>query len=235
MELIIYIDGGSRGNPGPAAAGVVINAKSDGKPVHEAGYYIGNATNNVAEYQGLIRSLQDAKKLGGEHVHIFSDSQLMVRQITGQYRVKSPDLQPLHEQAQMLLLEFSQWEIQHVLREKNTRADELVNIALGKRADIVIDAAGNQHCEADILERDVVDDTPHWTARFAIRPSFDCPAMCDANKEYRFGPTTPQGLCIYAADVILDEGPLTWSDPKQREGETWCPRCNAQIILTRVD
>ena len=87
MQLVVNIDGGSRGNPGPASAGVVIKA-DDGTPLHEAGYYLGTATNNVAEYTAFIRAIELAAAMKPERVQFFSDSELMVRQITGEYRVK---------------------------------------------------------------------------------------------------------------------------------------------------
>ena len=234
MELIIHIDGGSRGNPGPAAVGIVLQQAGQDHPLHEGGYYLGHATNNVAEYQGLVRALELAQQRGGESLQIYSDSQLMVRQITGEYRVKSEDLAPLHEQAQMALLNFAQWRIHHVRREQNKRADDLVNLALDRGHDVVMEGGVEQASEADIVNQDVVDDTPHWTAQFEARPGFDCPAMCDPDREYAFGPSTPDGMCIHAAEVILEEGPLVWP-PDQREGPTWCPRCNAKIILKRTN
>ena len=140
MDLTIYIDGASRGNPGPASAGVVIREFKSQAIVHEAGYLLDNSTNNVAEYRGLIRALEVVKKLtdwDGGGLHIFSDSQLMVRQITGEYRVKSPDLKPLLEEVQFHLMSLHPWQIQHVKRDKNKRADELANMALDAGKDVI--------------------------------------------------------------------------------------------------
>jgi ribonuclease HI len=136
MRLSIHIDGGARGNPGPAAAGIVILDADTGRALRELGVFLGQATNNVAEYQGLIRSLKVAIGLGATELTIHSDSELMVRQIHGQYRVKSPELRPLFQEAMGLLRQAGRWTLTHVRREKNQRADQLVNAALDAGMDI---------------------------------------------------------------------------------------------------
>ena len=138
MGLVINIDGGSRGNPGPGGAGVLIRDADTGESRHAAGYFLGSVTNNVAEYQGLIRSLQAAAKLDTSSIAIRSDSQLMVRQILGQYRVKSPDLKPLYQQATQLLKRFGRWQIQHVCRHDNEQADQLANRAMDAKGDVIV-------------------------------------------------------------------------------------------------
>jgi ribonuclease HI len=135
LHLTIHIDGGSRGNPGPAAAGIVLSA-DDGTVLHEAGIYLGKATNNVAEYSGLIAALKAATKLGAKQVDVFSDSELIVRQMNGQYRVKDAGLRPLFEQASALSGGFKRCNLQHVPRERNTQADELVNRALNLKRNV---------------------------------------------------------------------------------------------------
>jgi len=134
-HVIIHIDGGSRGNPGPAAAGVVV-AAADGTVVHEAGIYLGRATNNVAEYRGLLAGLEAAKSLGAEEVEIVSDSELLIRQINGQYRVKNANLLPLYRRALRLAETFGKCRFRHIRRERNTRADQLVNRALDARRNV---------------------------------------------------------------------------------------------------
>ncbi len=136
LSLIIHIDGGARGNPGPAAAGVVIQNAQNSQYLHEAGYFLGRTTNNVAEYQGLLHGLKNAADLGAESVQIHSDSELMVRQINGEYRVKSAHLRPLHDEAQSLLNHFAHWTIQHVCREQNKLADDLANRAIDAQNDV---------------------------------------------------------------------------------------------------
>jgi len=131
----VYIDGGARGNPGPAAAGVVI-CDDDRAVLHEAGIFLGRATNNVAEYQALLAGLKAAARLGAADVTIVSDSELLVRQMNGQYRVKSEHLRPLHEEAQAMARGFRRCAFRHVRREDNTHADRLVNEAINLRRNI---------------------------------------------------------------------------------------------------
>jgi len=127
--LTAYIDGGSRGNPGPAGYGVRIE-RPDGEPVAEFHEAIGVATNNIAEYRALIAALQWALDHGHRRLHVRSDSQLLVRQMLGQYRVKHPGLQPLHQQATALVRRLERVSFEHVGRERNTHADRLANAAM---------------------------------------------------------------------------------------------------------
>src|SRR5438270_1224315 len=135
-ELItLQFDGGSRGNPGPAGIGVVLRA-ADGTPVFTLGRFIGRATNNVAEYTALITGLEEARKLGARRVVVRGDSELIVKQMRGEYRVKHPDMKQLYEEAQALLREFDQTKIEHNLRGKNVLADKLANLAMDKKAEV---------------------------------------------------------------------------------------------------
>ena len=133
--LTLQFDGGSRGNPGPAAVGVVILAQ-DNTPLLTLGRYIGIATNNVAEYSALILALQEAKKLGARKIIIRGDSELVIKQMRGEYRVKHPDMKVLCGQAQTLLKEFDEAKIEHNLRGKNVLADKLANLAMDRKADV---------------------------------------------------------------------------------------------------
>lgn len=136
MDVVIHIDGGARGNPGPAGAGVIVQDAATGKYLHEVGYYLGRATNNYAEYAGLVKGLEVAGQLGAQRVTVRSDSQLMVRQLSGEYRVKSPTLRPLFDQAKALLGGFAGCEVTHVPREKNELADRLANHAMDAKSDV---------------------------------------------------------------------------------------------------
>lgn len=127
--LILHVDGGARGNPGPAAIGVVISAP-DGHLVEELSERIGPATNNVAEYRALLRGIQRAKELEATELEIIGDSELVARQISGRYKVKHPSMRPLYEQAMAALRGFDRWRIRTVPRAENSRADALVNAAL---------------------------------------------------------------------------------------------------------
>ncbi|MFL5823985.1 MAG: ribonuclease HI family protein [Solirubrobacteraceae bacterium] len=129
MKLILHVDGGARGNPGPAAIGVVISTPG-GEIVEETSERIGPATNNVAEYRAVLSALERALGLGATEVEIVGDSELVARQISGAYKVKHPSMKPLHQQASRLLDGFQSWSIRTVPRAENARADELVNEAL---------------------------------------------------------------------------------------------------------
>ena len=132
FEIVANIDGGARGNPGPAAYGVVVrNAK--GETIKEWGEYLGVQTNNVAEYSGLIAALEYAVRENHKSVKVLSDSELLVRQMRGQYKVKNPALRELFERAQTLTRKLGHFSIEHVMRERNREADRLVNQALDSR------------------------------------------------------------------------------------------------------
>ncbi len=137
MHLRLHIDGGARGNPGPAAAGVTLSDAATGKAVFEAGFFLGHTTNNVAEYQGLIRGLTAAVEFAPAKVEIYADSQLMVRQVLGQYKVKAPHLKPLVLEAKALLDTLAEWSFEHVYRDANKRADALANQAMDAQADVM--------------------------------------------------------------------------------------------------
>ena len=127
--MIVNVDGGARGYPGPAAIGIVVR-DGEGNVLQELGETIGEATNNVAEYRALIRGIEMARELGADELQIQGDSELVVKQMLGQYKVKHPDMKPLHAQAKDALAAVSDWSISHVRREQNADADALVNQAL---------------------------------------------------------------------------------------------------------
>jgi len=131
-ELFIYADGASRGNPGEAGIGAVIT-DARGRAVKELKCFLGMATNNVAEYQALILALKEAEKLGAASVHVYLDSELVVRQVRGEYRVREPHLQTLHQQAHQALKRFPKYSINSIAREENRRADQLANEAIDQK------------------------------------------------------------------------------------------------------
>jgi ribonuclease HI len=128
-RLVVNVDGGARGNPGPAAVAAVISTP-DGEVVEERSRTIGEASNNVAEYRALLLGLELARELGAGEVELVGDSELIVRQVRGEYRVKDPALRELHGLARDALQGFERWSIRHVRREANEHADRLVNEAL---------------------------------------------------------------------------------------------------------
>jgi len=129
QRLVAYIDGGARGNPGPAGYGVRIETP-DGSVVEELHGALGVTTNNVAEYNGLLAALRWTVDHGARDLHIRSDSELLVKQMRGEYRVKHPGLQPLAAQARLLIMQLGRVTFEHVRREENTEADRLSNLAM---------------------------------------------------------------------------------------------------------
>jgi ribonuclease HI len=129
VKVVVHVDGGARGNPGPAAAAAVISTPG-GDVLDEAHELLGVATNNVAEYRGLLLGLARARALGADEVEVVNDSELVAKQVNGQYKVKHPDMRPLYEQALQALRLFDSWSIRSVPRAQNAEADALVNQAL---------------------------------------------------------------------------------------------------------
>ncbi len=127
--LSLYIDGAARGNPGPAGVGVVLCDGHDGT-LREFGKYIGETTNNVAEYTALIYGLQEALIQKVKRLNVYTDSELLARQLQGRYRVKETHLKLLHDQALVLIKHFNHFSIQHLPRRENRRADRLANQAI---------------------------------------------------------------------------------------------------------
>jgi len=203
MGLTIHIDGGSRGNPGPAAAGIVIH-DDRGRPVLEAGYFLGRKTNNQAEYHALLLALEAAANYGEDEITIKSDSELLVRQLLGEYQVRSAELASLFQQVQRRLLTFGAWQIRHLRREQNRRADSLANLALDAGADVVQVELGkisprraqrspSKPAGTRILAR--VTDGPEGAV---------CPSGCRLGDEFEFGQTLPAGLCVHVAGPLLE-------------------------------
>lgn len=133
MKLVLHVDGGARGNPGPAAIGVVI-ADDGGEVIEEIAEPIGVATNNVAEYRAVLRGLERARALGATEVELIGDSELVAKQLTGAYKVKHPAMRELHAEAIRALGTFGRWGIRTVPRAENAVADALVNAALDAAA-----------------------------------------------------------------------------------------------------
>jgi ribonuclease HI len=129
VKVVVHVDGGARGNPGPAAAAAVAMTP-DGEELAERSAYLGEATNNVAEYRALLLGLELARELGATEVEVVNDSELVSRQIGGEYKVKHAGLRPLYLEAMQGLRGFERWSVRSVPREGNVRADDLVNEAL---------------------------------------------------------------------------------------------------------
>jgi ribonuclease HI len=142
VRLLIHTDGAARGNPGPAGAGAILRDADEGTVVAEIAEPLGHATNNVAEWTAVLLALEEARRLGATHVDIRMDSELVARQISGIYRVKHPDLKPIHVAAMKLLRSFEGYTVGHVPRALNKDADRLSNVAIdGRDPDEPIPAA----------------------------------------------------------------------------------------------
>lgn len=135
MKVVVHVDGGARGNPGPAAAAAVLTDPATGAVIDEASAYLGETTNNVAEYRGLLLGLERARALGAGEVEVVNDSELIAKQVNGEYKVKHPDMKALHAEALRALGVFGSWSIRSVPRAQNADADALVNQALDAAAD----------------------------------------------------------------------------------------------------
>jgi ribonuclease HI len=129
VKVVVHVDGGARGNPGPAAAAAVVSTP-DGEVLDQAHELLGTTTNNVAEYRALLLGLRRARALGATEVDVVNDSELVARQLTGAYRVKHPEMRPLHAEAMAELAAFERWGVRTVPRAENAHADALVNAAL---------------------------------------------------------------------------------------------------------
>lgn len=258
MKWIVHTDGGSRGNPGPAAAGVVIQDPGAQGVVYEAGHFLGTMTNNAAEYRGLILALETAAKMGADELDIRSDSQLMVRQILGEYKVKSVDLMPLFQQARRLLGGFKNWSIRHVYRESNDRADALANLAMDGRKDVIVrqpegwgPAAGAggsvSRREAKSMatgrgsptasgQNDLISQRGWWVVELETSPGAGCPAAgMTAGKSFEFGPGTPEGMCVYAAATVLGVCVNAMGGGQGLPERVVCTKCGAGIQVRRGD
>jgi ribonuclease HI len=134
VRVIVHVDGGARGNPGPAAAAAVVS-DADGQVLDEAAEVLGVTTNNVAEYRALLLGLRRARELGAAEIEVVNDSELVAKQVNGEYKVKHSDLKPLHRAATEVLEEFDSWSVRSVPRAQNAHADALVNQALDARGD----------------------------------------------------------------------------------------------------
>lgn len=247
MALIIHIDGGARGNPGPGAAGVVVLDERC-RTLFEAGYYLGHTTNNQAEYRGLLLALDAAARFNDPEIAILSDSELLVRQLTGEYRVRAEGLRPLLEQAERKLLTY-RWQIRHIPREQNARADEMVNLALERRADVVtIDSRADRHAEPKAAPGNSGDAAPLAgrgpdivvLARTVKAPDAGvCAAPCSAGTEYVFAERAPPGVCLVALRSLLNTvlglqhaGFEPQEPPPPVRVRCSRPRCGAEWELT---
>lgn len=227
MKLLMHIDGGSRGNPGPSGGGVVI-ADERRSPVLEAGYFFGTKTNNQAEYSALLRGLDAAIERGATELMIYSDSELLVRQLNGDYRVKSPQIAPLFSAARKMLDRLARWKAEHVFREQNSRADELANLAMDAGRDVIeTDRAGG-----DAPSPASSGPRPRIQAICTIAPARGaCRAGCKAKDRFVFDATVAAGLCIEPAEAIL-KAVRAIREGADSVGDTTCPQAGCRAVFS---
>ena len=175
QEIIAHVDGGSRGNPGPAAYGVAVET-AEGQRVAAFGKYLGETTNNFAEYQGLLAALDYALSHGYSRLRVLTDSELMARQLSGHYKVRSLDLKPLYDQARTMIARLESFSIRHVHREQNREADRLANKAMdeAERGEVTRPAS----TAAPQVSRVATAEPLHTSATFqrgALRPHTQLP------------------------------------------------------------
>ncbi len=241
-QVELYVDGGSRGNPGPAACAFIIR-EAEGRTIESRGFFLGKATNNVAEYSGLVRGLQAAREFGAKELHIFSDSELMVRQIIGEYRVKSPDLADLYREVQRLLLGFDRWQIKHVRRELNSEADRLVNKTLDDHSN----GSEEPDTEVELSDGESLTAEPGNTPENSVKilvevvstpGSGACPAAMKKGQCFVFSEFVPAGLCIHAAQSLLPTILAMQQDPSFRGNGLMVkcshPGCSAGFKLSII-
>ncbi len=247
MTWTAYIDGGSRGNPGTAGAGVYL-VDEQNRAVLAVGFYLGRMTNNEAEYQGLLNSLRLLEAAGASQVRIFSDSELLVRQIQGEYRVKAPGLKPLFAQAHAGLERFAEWRIGHVYREQNTMADALANRAMDRMSDVVqSDVLGLMKAPKQAPPEkatnspaaQVAPDRPSTVQARVIRDPGEgvCPAAMRRGLEFSFSEMTPAGFCMGACPAVLKAVIGLQAAPPGQDGPVTVkcehPGCGAVFELRR--
>lgn len=239
MNLRIHIDGGARGNPGPAGAGVVVHT-DDGVALLEAGYYLGHMTNNQAEYTGLLNALRESARLGGRKLEIHSDSELLVRQINGEYRVKNEQLKGLYQEALSLLKPFEQWRVRHVRREQNARADELANLAMDAGEDVIVIDTGPAMKPPPARKSagapaSASAKPPTILAQCTKSPDVEaCAAPCNAGARYEFTAVTPAGLCVHAAGEVISA--VVRAQAAGDSAQVTCPKlgCGARFEVRRA-
>lgn len=218
MPWTVFIDGGARGNPGPAGAGIHI-LDSEGQPFFSAGLFLGRKTSNEAEYSGLLNALELLVAAGVDEVEIRSDSELMVRQMDGVYRVKAPNLKPLYDQACSRLRRIGEYSFRHVPREENRQADALANQAMDAVRDVVVVDRANvwaslkRSAAAGAAVKSSVGGsgrTPSPSACGVVvsvvkapkgRP---CPAGTKIGQSFLFTTTVPAGLCTEGCAAVVD-------------------------------
>lgn len=249
-RIELYVDGGSRGNPGPAASAYVIK-RGSGEIVKAKGFHLGQATNNVAEYTALLRGLEAVLILDVRELDIFSDSELMVKQLIGEYRVRSEDLMELFEQVQRKLLNFDRWQIKHIRREFNKDADRLVNETLDFGGEIEEPEESLEISEEPSMakkpareparkpKKKIAPVGPRKILAEVVSVSGEpgCENPMQAGQCFVFSQCVPAGLCVHAAMSLLPIVLDMQNDPCEdspREVSCSRPGCSVRFRLSVI-
>lgn len=216
-----------------------------GQHLHAKGYVLGALpTPHAAAYVALVRAIELVIPLGPSDVEIRVSSQALINQITDAEPIDIDDVSliPLYEQAAASLLRLDIWKLRAADRKANRFVAELAQRALEAGADVeqtpqACDAAAAvSSTEAQINTRVAVPvDQSAWTVELLDEPDGDCPANCHTGIRYAFGPVTPAGFCVHAARAALNDGPLTWDDPAQKQLTTLCPECRVPLRIAVVE
>ena len=238
MDHELYIHGRSSGEGESAGAGVWVRDAVRGEVIHEAGYYLHEASADVAAYQSLIRALQALAAAGSGTARIHTDSVTLARQLTGQWPVRSEALRPLLEKSQRLLLAVDGWLLRTIAPAENSHADQLARAAIEAREDVVrIGQAASEPGPASSTAPSAAPEggdrapRPWFTAALLAEPNSACPAPPPAGKLFPFGPSIPGKLCLYAAQTVLGSGQAFISASAGSEARMCCIRCGTRIAV----
>ncbi|MFA7236946.1 MAG: reverse transcriptase-like protein [Phycisphaeraceae bacterium] len=241
MDLILQFDHLVRGPRHATAVGIVITDAQAARAIHEAGHDLGDQpTPQAAALAALLKSLQVVAPLRPDTLELRCCNELLVRQITsggaacGTSGVSGGGGETseaaIYEQVLALLLRIDSWRMTLIEPADNRRAYELAERAFAEGGPVT----DLHHHDSRQLHHSAHTGIPQWTVELLEHPGHDCPAHCTAGKKYPFGPDLPGGFCVHAAIVALADGPMTWSDPDQKQMTTYCPHCETPLRITRV-
>jgi len=233
-QIALYVNGGSRGNPGPAAGAYIVNDPS-GKTVQSEGFFLGQTTTIIAEYTALFLGLQAVEELGIREFSIFSDSESMVKQIIGEYRVQGKELLEIFEKVQYKLLGFDRWQIKHIRREFNAAAEQLRNEAIDRESDAAVKTADNEILpeRSNAATSQISEPTGETPAPIKIlvevlteSDEHACPSPMRKGQCFVFTGCVPAGLCTHAAITLLPTVIALQRDPASKSGTFMVKCCN---------
>ncbi|MHB1157825.1 MAG: reverse transcriptase-like protein [Phycisphaerales bacterium] len=232
MDLILQFDHLVRGPRHATAAGIVITDAHAARAIHEAGHDLGDQpTPQAAAPAALLQALRIVEPLRPDTLELRCCNELLVRQITSGSVVSGGAEAAIYEQVLALLLRIDSWRITLIEPADNRRAYELAERAFAEGGPVT----ELHHNDSRQLHHSAHTGIPQWTVEL-LAPASDepCPAHCVIGKKYPFGPDLPGGFCVHAAIVALTDGPMTWSDPDQKQMTTYCPHCETPLRITRV-